>query len=135
MKHPCEVNLDEESDVSGAEPAAAGERSHLLYDNPLALNQCHDSQWSCISHGDYIDFQMCDLGPPFCYRAQTGLLHLLVLQNNDPLWRFFFPGQTFFTTSHKFSATTWQSIGLSVWRGDKMCGFITNHLGCEQYGE
>ena len=48
--------VKEDSDVSGTESAAGGEGSHLLYDNPLALNHGHDLQWSRISPRDYADF-------------------------------------------------------------------------------
>lgn len=70
VKHPHEVNftcsemlhyshqtgartmVKRVSHASGTESAAGGERSHLLYGNPSALNHSRDLQWSRISHRD-----------------------------------------------------------------------------------
>lgn len=54
LSHKTEARtmVKEVSDVSGTESAAGGERSHLLYGNPLALNHNSDLQWSQISHRD-----------------------------------------------------------------------------------
>lgn len=52
----------EVSGVSGTESAAGGERSHLLYGNPSALNHSGDLPWSRISHGDYTDLKCVTQG-------------------------------------------------------------------------
>lgn len=53
---------EEVSDVSGTESTAKRERSHLLYNNPLAPNHGHDLQWSRISHRDYTDLKCVTQG-------------------------------------------------------------------------
>lgn len=54
--------VEEVSDASGTESAARRERSHLFYNNPLALNHGHDLQWSRISHRDYTDLECVTQG-------------------------------------------------------------------------
>lgn len=69
--------MEEVSDVSGTESTAKRERSHLLYNNPLAPNHGHDLHWSRISHRDYTDLKCVTQGHFFSYHTQTDLLCLL----------------------------------------------------------
>lgn len=90
--------------VSGTESSAGGERSHLLRDNPQALNHSGDLQRSTMSRGDYADFQMSDLGPLFVIAHNQASCGSACYKTTNPYGggapetssaESLFPGQTF----------------------------------------